>query len=53
MDWYYAQIDGDGVCFAVSKLAGEVVQDDMIPLAGYDETVLGKVYKNGVWSGTV
>ena len=45
----YAQIDGNGICFADSYLFGEVNANDMIPL---DENVispLGKKYCNGEW----
>ena len=45
----YAQIDGNGICFADSYLSGEVNANDMIPL---DENVispLGKKYCNGEW----
>lgn len=45
----YAQIDGNGICFADSCLSGEVNANDMIPL---DENVispLGKKYCNGEW----
>ena len=33
----YAQIDGNGICFADSYLSGEVNANDMIPL---DENVI-------------
>ena len=45
----YAQIDGNGICFADSYLSGEVNANDMIPL---DENVispLGNKYCNGEW----
>ena len=45
----YAQIDGNGICFADSYLSGEVNANDMIPL---DENVispLGKKYCDGKW----
>lgn len=45
----YAQIDGNGICFADSYLSGEVNANDMVPL---DENVispLGKKYCNGEW----
>ena len=45
----YAQIDGNGICFADSYLSGEVNANDMVPL---DENVispLGKKYCDGKW----
>lgn len=46
----YAQIEANGVCFAVSCLSGEVNATDMILLAA-DDTIdyLGKVYTDGKW----
>ena len=45
----YAQIDGNGICFADSYLSGEVKASDMILLQENDVSPLGKKYDNGVW----
>jgi len=46
---YYAQIDRDGIAYAVSELAGEVVADNLIPLDSMDSSVLGKRRAGSVW----
>ena len=45
----YAQIDGNGICFADSCLSGEVNANDMILLNENDVSPLGKKYDNGAW----
>ena len=45
----YAQIDGNGICFADSYLSGEVNANDMIPLDENVISTLGKKYCNGEW----
>ena len=49
MDFNYAQINTDNICFAVSDLSGEVKADNMIRLETYDASLLGKRYVNGKW----
>ncbi len=49
MIFYYAQVNGEKICFSVSQLAGEVMREDMIRLEGYDVSLLGKRYVNGEW----
>lgn len=46
---YYAQINQDGIAFAVTETAGEINQPDMIALASFDTSVIGKKWVNGVW----
>lgn len=46
---YYAQIDGDGIAYAVSELSGEVIADNLIPLASMDLSVLGKRRAGSSW----
>lgn len=41
---YYAQIDADKICFAVTQTAGSIDRDDMVLIASYDDTLLGKRY---------
>ena len=47
--YYYAQLNAEGICCAVSDLSGQVEREDMIPLESYDLLVLGKKYQSGVW----
>lgn len=49
MNYYYAQIDENNICIAVSDLAGKVTADNMLRLETYDTSLLGKKYNNGVW----
>ena len=41
---YYAQIDASAVCVGVSQLGGAVDAPDMIPISGYDMSLIGKRY---------
>ena len=47
--FYYAQVNTENICFAVSDLSGAVTGADMVRLESYDMTVLGKRLENGVW----
>lgn len=47
---YYAQIDAQGRCYAVTQTAGPVQAGNMIPIDGYDESYLGRVYSEGAWT---
>lgn len=49
MSFYYAELDENNICKAVSELAGEVIKDAMIPLETYDTSLLGKRYEDGEW----
>ena len=49
MKYYYAQIDENNICIAVSELSGKVTADNMLRLETYDTSLLGKKYNNGVW----
>ena len=49
MNYYYAQIDENNICIAVSDLSGKVTADNMLRLEKYDTSLLGKKYNNGVW----
>ena len=49
MKYYYAQIDENNICIAVSDLSGPVTADNMLRLETYDISLLGKKYNNGVW----
>lgn len=54
MPYIYAQIDPTGVCFCVSVLSGEVLQEDMINIADHADpySLLGQIYdrETGTWS---
>jgi len=50
MSFYYAQINNDQICFAVTQTHGLIIQDDMIPITSYDISLLGKIWTNGEWS---
>jgi len=41
---YYAQINVDNICYAVTQTTGEIIQADMISIASYDESFLGMKY---------
>jgi hypothetical protein len=49
MPYYYAQIDNNSICFAVTQTSGPIDQFDMIAIDGYDTSLLGKLYDNGQW----
>lgn len=48
--YYYAQLNQDDICFAISALSGEVEGEYMIPIDSYNDSLLGKRYKNGEWT---
>lgn len=52
MEYIYAQIDKNNVCYSVSRLAGQIVQENMILLEEYDTSILGKQYVAGEWLST-
>ena len=39
---YYAQVNEDGICFAVTQTAGIVDSSDMIEIGSYNDSLLGK-----------
>lgn len=46
---YYAQVDEQGICFAVTQTAGHIEQADMIPIESLDETRLGMKRMGASW----
>ena len=44
----YAQIDTNGIVVSDSHLSGEVIADNMIPIAD-DFILVNKKYENGKW----
>jgi hypothetical protein len=49
MSFFYAQINDDQICFAITQTAGLITQADMIPVASYDTSLLNKIRSNGEW----
>ena len=49
MTFYYAQIDDQFICYAVTQTAGEIIQPDMILITSYDTSLLGKIWNDGEW----
>ena len=49
MSFFYAQINDDQICFAITQTAGLITQSDMISVASYDTSLLGKIRTNGEW----
>lgn len=47
---FYAQINEENICIAVSQLYGEVQQENLIALSSFDSSVLGMKYENGAWT---
>lgn len=47
---HYAQINENGICFAVSTLSGEVKADNLIEIEALDQDKLFRKYENGQWS---
>ena len=46
---YYAQIDENGICYAVTQAAGAIEQGDMIEIASLDKSLLGKKRVGDIW----
>jgi hypothetical protein len=42
MSFFYAQINEDSICFAVTETYGQIDRDDMITLESYDSELLGQ-----------
>lgn len=45
----YAQIDVNGVCFAVSQLSGAVESPNLIELPFYDDSKIGQRWLGVFW----
>jgi hypothetical protein len=46
---FYAQINEQGICFAVTQAAEIISQADMIGLDFYDRSLLGKKWTGDSW----
>lgn len=49
MNFFYAQIDANKICFAISQLARPKNKPGLIPLDYWDESVLGKQWTGSEW----
>lgn len=47
--FFYAELDENNICKAVSMLSGLVSSSYMIQLEKYDESLLGQLYVDGEW----
>lgn len=46
---FYAQLNEDNICFAISQLSGEVQADNLIVISSFDISIIGKKYVDGTW----
>lgn len=49
MNYFYAQIDANKICFALSQLSNKKTKPGLIPLDFWDESVLGKLWMGSEW----
>jgi len=47
---YYAELDENNVCKAVTQTHSEIIAATMIELDSYDISLLGQTYADGVWT---
>jgi hypothetical protein len=50
---YYAQLNGNNICIGVSQLSKELIQDNMIKIEKFDNSIVGKKYAGGEWVDVV
>lgn len=49
----YAQINEENICTVISDMGEvETSQSDLIPIASFDTSLLGRRYNNGEWEET-
>ena len=46
---YYAQLNDKNIVCGISQLTGHIQQDNLIKIDTYDESLLGKQYKDGTF----
>lgn len=46
---FYAQLDGSGICVAVTQPAQPLVGAQFIPVASLDPTLIGKRWTGSAW----
>lgn len=49
MSFYYAQINENNSCFAVSELAAEMPQENLIRIGELDISLIGKIWNGSEW----
>ena len=49
---YYAQLDENNICIALSEVPTPLYGDNIVPRKFGDEAALGKRYNNGIWEKT-
>jgi len=49
---YYAQLDENNICIALSEVPTPIYGDNIIPRTPGDDAALGKRYNNGIWEET-
>jgi predicted glycosyl hydrolase (DUF1957 family) len=49
MSNYYAQINSNSICFAITQTSSLIDQPNMIAIDSYDISLLGKVWSDGQW----
>lgn len=47
---FYAQLNENNICIAISQLSGTVIKDNMIEIPSFDSSYEWKKYENGQWS---
>lgn len=47
---FYAQLNENNICIAISRLSGEVIQENMIEIQSEDSDKLWRKYENSAWS---
>ena len=49
MSFYYAQVNENNLCFAVSELASEMNQENLITINELDVSLIGKMWNGSEW----
>jgi hypothetical protein len=49
MSFYYAQINEQNICSAVSELAVEMSESNLISINTFDTSLLGKLWNGSSW----
>lgn len=50
MRYYYAQIDGSGICTGVIDTHAEILSPNMISIPSPDASYIGRTYADGEWT---
>ena len=49
MSFYYAQINEENICSAVSQLAAEMNESNLIRIDSFDTSLFGKIWTGESW----